>query len=40
VQTPRLAPQQWRRFRIAAALRNTTQIEIVTQALDSSARLR
>lgn len=34
-QTLRLPPEYWRKLRIAAALRDTTQVEIVTQALDA-----
>jgi len=34
-QTLRLPPEYWRKLRIAAALQDTTQVAIVTQALDA-----
>lgn len=33
-QTLRLPPEYWRKLRIAAAIRDTSQIAIVQQALD------
>jgi len=34
-QTLRLPPEYWRRLRIAAALKDTTQVAIVVEALDA-----